>query len=121
MSSSPRTQPHHADERTPLLYSSSARTAEHGAASESAIEEDDIVDAEVYGSVGLQPDRSSLIARKSSFSSHSHWLAPAEDDGATGEPQNVDEFKEDGLLGGISKTRFRFIFGGIVMGYFVSP
>lgn len=114
MTSSPRARSQNANEQTPLLLGTSAQDA--GSANESAIEED--VDGN--REAGLQPDRPVDLGRKTSFSSPTHWLAPAEDDGASHQDENIDHFKEDGLLGGISRRRFRFIFGGIVLGYFVS-
>lgn len=51
---------------------------------------------------------------------HSHWLAPDEDGSGRPEPQTLTQFQENGLLSGISKTRFRLVYGGILLGYFVS-
>jgi hypothetical protein len=51
--------------------------------------------------------------------SHSHWLAPDEDSSSRPEPEAPAQFQENGLLSGISRTKFRLIYGGILLGYFV--
>ena len=116
----PRSETQKANERTPLLRSASNASTEEETASEIVIDENDELEAAAAaGSTALRPDLNLDLRRSRSYS-HSHWLAPNEDDGATAEVNDGDAFKEDGLLGGISRTRFRFIFGGIVLGYFVS-
>ena len=62
---------------------------------------------------GHPPDLSNIRSY-----THSHWLAPDEDQGTTAESETPTEGEI--LLGGVSKTKFRFIFGGILVGYFVS-
>ena len=118
MASSPRTQSQQVDERTPLLRSSSDHTGDNQAVNESAIiEDDDIGTVAAAGSAAIRPEQD--LTRPRSYS-HSHWLAPDEDGGVEPDETNIDAFKEDGLLAGISRTKFRFIFGGICAGFFVS-
>ena len=105
---------HQASERTPLLRPKSSDRHHH----KSAIHEDDIQAAEVVGEGALEAPRFGLGKTRSY--SHSHWLAPDEDSAARPEPDDPHEFGEDGLLAGITRTKFRFIFGGILLGYFVS-
>ncbi|KAF2188204.1 MFS general substrate transporter [Zopfia rhizophila CBS 207.26] len=113
---SPHMNGHQPSERTSLLRSSSSRSSDR-TGNESAIEEDDIQAVESVGVGALEPTHLPELGKRRSYS-HSHWLAPDEDAGGTEEPENINEFQEDGLLGGVSRTRFRLIFGGILLGYF---
>ncbi|KAJ4301381.1 hypothetical protein N0V90_003473 [Kalmusia sp. IMI 367209] len=101
---------HRASERTPLLRPSSAERH-----TESAIYDDDIQDAEVAQGALTAPQFPGL-GKQRSYSS-SHWLAP-EQDVSQDQPDDPSAFGEDGLLAGLSRTRFRCIIGGVFMGYF---
>ncbi|KAF2747843.1 MFS general substrate transporter [Sporormia fimetaria CBS 119925] len=92
-------------ERTPLLHSRSSE--ENG---KPAIR---------HASEGtLEPHLSPGLAK--TFS-HSHWLAPDEDPNVIPAPVGFQpQFQENGLLAGLSRTRFRFVLGGILLGYFVA-
>ena len=59
------------------------------------------------------------LAKRPSYT-NSHWLAPAEDASGTSRDEAPAQFQENGLLSGVSRTRFRFIYAGILLGYFVS-
>jgi hypothetical protein len=106
------------DERTPLLRSNSGN-APVQSENEHAISDYDIQDIAEVGPGGLQPGQFPDLGKKRSYS-HSHWLAPDDDANVRDEPESGALFEENGLLSGISRTQFRFIFGGIVLGYFVS-
>ena len=101
-------------ERTPLL-----RPHSNGQGNGSAIQDDDIQAAEVVGQGALEAPQYTGLGKTRSYS-HSHWLAPDEDAATRPEPDNPNEFGEDGLLAGVTRTQFRFVFGGILGGYFVS-
>jgi hypothetical protein len=96
-------------ERTPLLGSPESNKGTPAV--------DDEVTA--LGQGALEPGTFPELGKKRSYS-HSHWLAPDEDANGRPEPEDIAQFQDDGLLGGISRTRFRFIYGGILLGYFVS-
>ena len=100
-----------ASERTPLL-------AERSSPFNTAIDENDIQNAEAVGQGALGPEPFPGLKRPRSYS-HSHWLAPDGDANCRPEPEDAPTFWENGLLAGITKVKFRFIFGGIVLGYFV--
>lgn len=58
---------------------------------------------------------------KSRSRSYSHGqLVVPDDEGARTRDGDLVRFKENGLLEGVSKWRFRCVFGGIVLSYFVS-
>lgn len=105
---------HKSSERTPLLRNTSNK-AGHGL----VIQDEDIEEAEVAGQGSLGPSQFPELGRRRSYS-HSHWLAPDEDVAALAEPEDPGEFGADGLLTGVTRTQFRFVFGGILLGYFVS-
>ncbi|KAF2645416.1 MFS general substrate transporter [Massarina eburnea CBS 473.64] len=102
-------------ERTPLLQSISSES--HG--DDSAIAEDDIQTTEVVGEGALEAPIFPELGKPRSYS-HSHWLGPDEDSASRPEPEELANFGEDGLLTGIGKTKFRLIFGGVLMGYFIA-
>jgi hypothetical protein len=106
------------DERTPLLRSNSGN-ATGQSENEHAIEDYDIQAIAEVGQGALQPGEFPELGKRRSYS-HSHWLAPDDDANVRDEPDLRVKFEENGLLSGISKTQFRFIFGGILLGYFVS-
>ncbi|KAF9739461.1 hypothetical protein PMIN06_001066 [Paraphaeosphaeria minitans] len=103
---------HNASERTPLLRpQSSARP------SESAVYEDDIQDAEIAQGALTAPEFPAL-GKQRTYSS-SHWLAPDQEVSAE-QPDEPGVFGEDGLLAGLSRTKFRCIIGGVFAGYFIA-
>jgi hypothetical protein len=84
------------------------------------MEDADVLAAEVAqqgeGGAPAFPD-----ARKSRSRSYSHGQAGVPyEEGTTPEDARLVKFQENGILEGISKRRFRFVFGGVVMGLFVS-
>jgi hypothetical protein len=105
-------------EQTPLLSSASngrARSPENGSATG-----DDNVHAIGDSIQGpLEPPIFPELGKPRSYS-HSHWLAPDEDSNTIPELGNPPHFQENGLLAGLSKARFRLVYGGILLGYFVS-
>ncbi|KAF2688245.1 MFS general substrate transporter [Lentithecium fluviatile CBS 122367] len=105
---------HQPSERTPLLRPSSDS---HG--NDSAIHDDDLHVAEIAGQGALEVPRFPGLGKRRSYS-HSHWLAPDEDSNARPEPEDPGEFGEDGLLAGVTRAQFRFVFGGILLGYFIA-
>ncbi|KAF2121396.1 major facilitator superfamily domain-containing protein [Lophiotrema nucula] len=106
-----------ATERTPLLRSASGRS-ENRAADDSAIDDVDVRASEEVGIGALEPEFPDLGKRRSY--SHSHWLAPEDDAGGNQESERLVKFQENGVLEGISRTRFWFTFGGIIMSYFIA-
>lgn len=78
--------------------------------------EDDVQDAEIPQGALAPPFPA--LGKQRSYSS-SHWLAPEQESGPEG-PDEPGVFGEDGLLAGLSRTKFRCIIGGVFMGYFVS-
>ncbi|KAF2873328.1 major facilitator superfamily domain-containing protein [Massariosphaeria phaeospora] len=118
MASNQHMNGHSPSERTPLLHSSSSNGGDHPP-DESAVDAEDVVSAGVIGEGALEAPKYPDLERPRSYS-HSHWLAPDEDSASRPEPENIAQFQENGLLGGMSKARFRCIFGGIVLGYFVA-
>lgn len=105
------------DERTPLLRSSSGNAILQSG-NEHAISDYDVQEIAEVGQGALQPGQFPALGKRRSYS-HSHWLAPDDDANVRDEPESGAVFEENGLLSGISRTQFRFIFGGIVLGYFV--
>jgi hypothetical protein len=99
-------------ERTPLLQSSSSEGYEN----DSVITENDIQTAEVVGDGALEVPQFPGLGKQNS---QSHNNLDGESDSVP-KPADLANFGENGLLVGITKTKFRFIFGGILMGYFVS-
>lgn len=47
-------------------------------------------------------------------------LVPDHDPASSPELENLVRFQENGILEGVGKWKFRFVFGGILLGYFVS-
>lgn len=115
MASSTRANGSHSTERTPLLRPTSAERRQN----ESAVAEDDVHATDAVGQGALQVPQFPDLGKRRSYS-HSHWLAPDEDAAGLPEPEEPAQFQDNGLLSGISRTKFRCIFGGIVLGYFVS-
>jgi hypothetical protein len=95
-------------ERAPLLQSISDQSSTP--AIKPAIDENDVRVSEVVGQGALGPEIS-----HESRKTPSHGNADARR-----EPETTASFAENGLLEGISKTKFRLIYGGILLGYFVS-
>ena len=106
---------HQPSERTPLLQPTSALSH----ADDSAILENDAQTAEVVGQGALEAPQFPQIGKPRSRS-HSPGLGPDEDSIARSEPDKLANFGENGILAGIGKAKFWFVFGGILMGYFVS-
>lgn len=96
-------------ERTPLLRSITERTE-----NEAAIEE-----WEGHAEGALDPGVFPELGKRRSYS-HSHWLAPDDDSNVRPEPEEYAQFEANGLLWGLSRTKFWLIYGGILLGYFVS-
>jgi hypothetical protein len=105
-------------ERTPLLRSITERT-EQSQEHETSVLEGDVRAIEEVGQGALEPGIFPELGKQRSYS-HSHWLAPDEDASGRPEAETTAQFEENGLLSGLSRTRFWFIFGGILLGYFVS-
>jgi hypothetical protein len=86
-------------ERTPLLASPGLRQEEPV-----PISEDDVLASEVLGEGGQEvpqfPELGKSISRT--------------------EAEHLVKFQKNGLLEGVPTWRFRCVFGGILMGYFVS-
>ena len=101
------------DEESPLLNSSISST--YG--TDEAVIENGSLQAQEPGGPGLESGHPPDLSKIRSYT-HSHWLAPDEDQGTTAESETPTEGEI--LLGGVSKTKFRLIFGGILVGYFVS-
>jgi hypothetical protein len=113
--STSRGRPRRASERTPLLRRITERNEDV-----SPIEDANLLAAEVaqQGQAGA-PAFPEL--RKSRSRSHSHGQLIVPDDEGTGsEDARLVKFQDNGLLEGVSKWNFRCVFGGILMGYFVS-
>jgi hypothetical protein len=102
---------YNASERTPLLRPQSSDRP-----SESAVYEDDIQDA-VVAQDALAAPQFPALGKQRSYSS-SHWLAPDQEIPPE-QPDGPGVFGEDGLLAGLSRTKFRCIIGGVFAGYFV--
>ncbi|KAF2739006.1 MFS general substrate transporter [Polyplosphaeria fusca] len=90
MTPSKRTNGHAPTESTPLLPPTSSTTA-------------------VNQSQVLAAEETSILAPE-----------PTDDARGHAEPLHISRFQDNGLLEGISRTRFWFIFGGIVCNYFVA-
>jgi hypothetical protein len=113
--SSSRGRSRRASERTPLLRRITERNEDA-----SAIEDADVLAAEVaQQGEGGAPAFPELGKTRSRSYSHGQLVVP-DDDGARSEHEHLVSFQENGLIEGVSKWRFRCVFGGIVMGYFVS-
>lgn len=105
-------------ERTPLLsYNGPGDYAGNDSAVQ--LDEDDIQATKVAGQGYLEPGQFPDLGERRSYS-HSHRLAPDEDTTTRSEPEDVAQFQGNGLISGVSRMKFRCIFGGILLGYFVS-
>ena len=105
-------------ERTPLLsYNGPGDYAGNDSAVQ--LDEDDIQAAKVARQGDHESGQFPDLRKRRSYS-HSHWLAPDEDAAGRPEPEDIAQFQENGLISGVSRTKFRCIFGGILLGYFVS-
>jgi hypothetical protein len=112
--SSDRGRPRRAAERTPLLRRITERNEEG-----SPVEDAHVLAAEV-AQQGQGGPPVSPVSRKSRSRVYSHGSLVGEADGANSEDAHLVKFQENGLIEGVSKWKFRFVFGGILMGYFVS-
>ena len=101
------------NEESPLLNSYTSST--YG--TDEAVAENGSLEAQEPSGPGLELGHPSDLSKLQSYT-HSHWLAPDEDQGGTVESETPTKGRI--LLGGVSKTKFRLIFGGILVGYFVS-
>lgn len=101
------------NEESPLLNSSTSST--YG--TDEAVVENGNLQAQEPGGPGLESGHPPDLSKLRSYT-HSHWLAPDEDQGTTAESETPTEGEI--LLGGVSKTKFRLIFGGILVGYFIA-
>jgi len=101
------------DERTPLLRPSSNHL-QNG----SAIPQNEVAAAEVAEQgEGGAPQFSQL--RKSRSYSHGQLVTPENDLRSGPDADSLVKFKENGKLEGVSDWKFRCVFGGILLGYFV--
>ncbi|KAF2129271.1 MFS general substrate transporter [Dothidotthia symphoricarpi CBS 119687] len=97
-------------ERTPLLEPASS-------SNDTVIRNGDVRAAEVaQQGEGGAPQFPAV--KKTRSLSHGHW--PASDEAARPEPGDLVKFQENGLIEGVSKWKFRCVFGGILMGYFIA-
>jgi hypothetical protein len=97
-------------ERTPLLRRITERNEDA-----SGIEDADVLAAEV-----AQQGQGGAPQFPSKGRRYSHGqLVPAEDEPEDGREGILVRFQENGLIEGVSKWRFRCVFGGILMAYFV--
>lgn len=114
--SSSRGRTRRASERTPLLRRITERNEDV-----SPIEDADVLAAEVaQQGEGGAPAFPELRKSRSRSYSHGQLVVPSDEDGARPENERLVKFQENGLIEGVSKWRFRCIFGGILLGYFVS-
>lgn len=121
MTSSTLTNGHDSSERTPLLsYNGPGDYAGNDSAVQLDQDDIDIQALTVTGQGGLEPGQFPTLGKRRT-SSHSHWLAPDEAANGRLEPGNIAQFQDNGLISGVSRSKFRCIFGGILLGYFVSP
>ena len=112
--SSSRGRSRRASERTPLLRRITERN-EDG----SPVEDADALAAEVaQQGEGGAPTFPELGKSRSRSYSHGQLVIP--DDEGVREDARLVQFQENGILEGISKWKFRCVFGGIVMSLFVS-
>ncbi|KAF2265815.1 MFS general substrate transporter [Lojkania enalia] len=105
-------------ERTPLLRPRLTPPDDH-ANNGSAVDDADTHTAETVGEGALEPPQHYGLGKRRSYS-HSHWLAPEDDAGGNPESESLSTFQENGLLEGISRRRFWFVFGGVILSYFVA-
>jgi hypothetical protein len=113
--SSSRGRSRRLSERTPLLRRITERNEDV-----SPVEDADILAAEVaQQGEGGAPTFPELRKSRSRSYSHGQLVVP-DDEGASADPERLVKFQDNGLIEGVSKWKFRFVFGGILMGYFVS-
>ncbi|KAF1993133.1 MFS general substrate transporter [Amniculicola lignicola CBS 123094] len=114
MSTPSRANGDNPSERTPLLSGHPQNQAVDEATvpenNDSAVVEGIPGDPEPGISVGLGQ-------RRGSYKSYLDEEVEDEETEATAEQEGTSGFGDDGLLKGISKAKFRFIFGGILLGY----
>ncbi|KAH7395018.1 major facilitator superfamily domain-containing protein [Phaeosphaeria sp. MPI-PUGE-AT-0046c] len=114
--SSSRGRQRRASERTPLLRRITERNEDV-----SPIEDADVLAAEVaQQGAGGAPVFPELRKSRSRSYSHGQLVVPSDDEGARPETERLVRFQENGLIEGVSKWKFRCIFGGILLGYFTS-
>ena len=104
-----------ASERTPLLHSASQNHP-----NTSAITENDVTAAEVaQQGEGAAPQ----VPQSGKSRGYSDDASDVLGDGdlATSPEEDLVKFQENGKLHGIGIWRFRCVFGGILLGYFVRP
>ncbi|KAF2026424.1 MFS general substrate transporter [Setomelanomma holmii] len=113
--SSSRGRSRRLSERTPLLRRITERNEDV-----SPIDDADALAAEVaQQGEGGAPAFPELGKTRSRSYSHGQLVVP-DGDGARSEHEHLVSFQENGLIEGVSKWRFRYVFGGIVMGYFIA-
>jgi hypothetical protein len=107
--------PSPASERTPLLRSASQQH-QNG----SVVNDDEVTAAEVaQQGEGDTPQFPELGRSRSRSYSHGQLVVP-DNDPARAEPENLVKFQKNGKLEGVGVWKFRCVFGGILLGYFVS-
>jgi len=106
MSSSP-------SERTPLLRASSQNN-ENGSINASQVRAAEVAQQ----GEGAAPQFPETVKRKSFPNGQA--VVPNEDAATTQEEQKLVRFQKNGKLEGVGVWKFRCVFGGIVLGYFVS-
>lgn len=104
-------------ERTPLLRAASDQ--EQNGQNGSAIYDDDVQASEVAAQwIGGAPQFPKL--GKSRSYSHGQLVVPNDDSVPRPEQESLVRFQKNGKLDGIGEWKFMFVFGGILVGYFVS-
>jgi hypothetical protein len=113
--SSSRGRTRRASERTPLLRRITERNEDV-----SPIEDANVLAAEVaQQGEGGAPAFPELRKSRSRSYSHGQLVVP-DDDGRGAGDERLVKFQENGLLEGVPVWKFRCVFGGILMSYFVS-
>ncbi|KAF1945234.1 MFS general substrate transporter [Clathrospora elynae] len=103
-----------ASERTPLL-----RSGSQGKRRGSAITEDDVTATEVaQQGEGGAPQFPELGKGKNH--SHKQLVVPNDGPAKGTEAENLVRFQENGKLEGVGIWKFRCVFGGILLGYFIA-
>ncbi|OAL54255.1 MFS general substrate transporter [Pyrenochaeta sp. DS3sAY3a] len=104
-------------ERTPLLGAASDQ--EQNGQNGSAIHDDDVQASEVAAQgIGGAPQFPEL--GKSRTYSHGQLVVPNDDSEPGPEQGSLVRFQKNGKLEGIGEWKFMFVFGGILVGYFVA-
>ncbi|KAH7398224.1 major facilitator superfamily domain-containing protein [Pyrenochaeta sp. MPI-SDFR-AT-0127] len=101
-------------ERTPLLHATPYR---HEA--ESAIYADDVQATEVAAQGEGGPPQFPELGKSRTYS-HGQLVVPDDDLAPRPELDNLVKFQQNGKLEGVGVWKFRFVFGGIVLGYFIA-